>query len=416
MTKPIVIVGAGHAGVQSAAALREEKYAGPIVLVGDEAHPPYQRPPLSKAYLKGTLGRDSLALRGTTYYGNQAIETLLGDGVAGIDRAVKQVRFASGRQLDYEHLILATGARARPVPFAGGDLAGVVTLRNLDDADTLKRELETAKHVIVIGAGFIGLEFAATAVAIGKKVTIVEVAPRVMGRAVSPSISDFFASAHRGFGAELILGVGVSEIVGSSGRVRAVRLIDGSVLPADLVLLGIGVVAEDRLARNCGLLCKDGIAVDAQMLTSDPAISAVGDCCFHPNIWQGGDVRLESVQNATDQARVVAKRLTGRAANYLSLPWFWSDQGDLKLQIAGLLGDADRFALRGDIASRGSSVFGFSGDRLRCVESVNRPGDHMAARRIIGEHIPLSPAQASDPLFDLKAHAMRREPIANIAS
>jgi 3-phenylpropionate/trans-cinnamate dioxygenase ferredoxin reductase component len=220
-----------------------------------------------------------------------------------------------------------------------------------------------------------------------------------MGRAVSPPISDFFASAHRGFGAELLLGVGVSEIVGSSGRVRAVRLIDGSVLPADLVLLGIGVVAEDRLARDCGLLCKDGIVVDAQMLASD----------------LGGDVRLESVQNATDQARVVAKRLTGHAANYSSLPWFWSDQGDLKLQIVGLLGDADRFALRGNIASREFSVFGFSGDCLRCVESVNRAGDHMAARRIIGENIPLSPAQASDLVFDLKAHAMRRKPIANVA-
>jgi 3-phenylpropionate/trans-cinnamate dioxygenase ferredoxin reductase subunit len=188
MTKPAVIVGAGHAGVQAATALREEKYAGPIVLVGDEAHPPYQRPPLSKAYLKGTLGRGSLALRGAAHYGNLAIETLFGDGVAGIDCAAKQVRFASGRQLDYEHLILATGARARPVPFAGGDLAGVVTLRNLDDADVLKRELDTVKHVIVIGAGFIGLEFAATAVAVGKNVTIVEVAPRVMSRAVSPPI------------------------------------------------------------------------------------------------------------------------------------------------------------------------------------------------------------------------------------
>jgi 3-phenylpropionate/trans-cinnamate dioxygenase ferredoxin reductase subunit len=410
--KPVVIVGAGHAGVQVAAALRDEKYPAPILLVGDEPHAPYQRPPLSKAYLKGTLGRDSLALRGATFYGNQSIETIFGDQVISIDRAAKRVVFASNRERNYGHLVLAMGAQARPAPFAGADLAGVVTLRNLDDADLLKRELNTATRVVVIGAGFIGLEFAATVVAAGKNVTVVEIAQRVMGRAVSLPISDFFADAHRAFGATLLMGAGVSEIEGDQGRVCAVRLTDGVALAADLVLLGIGVQAEDRLATDCGLACSNGIVVDEQMLTSDPEISAIGDCCFHPNIWHGGGLRLESVQNATDQARIVAKRLAGHAASYSSLPWFWSDQGDLKLQIAGLLGDADTFVLRGNPADRAFSVFGFAGGKLRCVESVNRGGDHMAARRLIGENIPLSPSEAGDTLFDLKAYALRRELIA----
>jgi 3-phenylpropionate/trans-cinnamate dioxygenase ferredoxin reductase subunit len=407
--KPVVIVGAGHAGVAAAAALREEKYSGPIVLVSDEAHTPYQRPPLSKAYLKGTLGRDALVLRGAAFYQNQGVETRFGDKVVGIDRATKQVGFESGQSLNYGHLILATGARARPAPFAGADLTSVVTLRNLDDANRLKLQLELAQDVIVVGAGFIGLEFAATAVNAGKHVTVVEVAPRVMGRAVSPQVSEFFAQAHREFGASLRLATAVAGIEGDDGCVSAVRLADNTVLPADLVLLGIGVLAEDGLARGCGLECDDGIIVDAQMRTSDANISAIGDCCFHPNIWHGGGVRLESVQNATDQARTVALRLSGRAGVYSSLPWFWSDQGDLKLQIAGLLGDADEFFVRGDIASRSFSVFGFSDGTLRCVESINRGGDHMAARRLLSEGISLSPMQAADTSFDLKAHVMRRK-------
>lgn len=409
---PVIIVGAGHAGVAAAAALREEKYSGPIVLVSDEIHTPYQRPPLSKAYLKGSLGRESLLLRGPAFYGNQRIDTKLGDEIVGIDRAAKQVGFASGQTLGYEHLILATGARARPAPFAGTDLAGVVTLRDLDDADRLKHQLGTVKNVVVIGAGFIGLEFAATVVASGKHVTVVEVAPRVMGRAVSAPISNFFARAHRAFGINLSLGASVARIEGRDGRVSTVYLANGDVLAADLVLLGIGVVAHDQLARNSGLNCDTGILVDAQMRSSDPDISAIGDCCSHPNIWHGGLLRLESVQNATDQARIVAKRLSGHPEDYSSLPWFWSGQGDLKLQIAGLLGEADDFVVRGDPSARSFSVFGFGGGTLRCVESVNRGGDHMAARRLLSENIGLSPMQAADPSFDLKAHVMQRKHVA----
>jgi 3-phenylpropionate/trans-cinnamate dioxygenase ferredoxin reductase component len=409
---PVIIVGAGHAGVAAAAALREEKYSGPIVLVSDEIHTPYQRPALSKAYLKGSLGRESLVLRGPAFYGNQRIDTKFGDEVVGIDRVAKQASFASGQTIGYEHLILATGARARPAPFAGADLAGVITLRDLDDADRLKHQLETAKSVVVIGAGFIGLEFAATAVATGKSVTVVEVAPRVMGRAVSAPISNFFAQAHREFGINLSLGASVARIEGRDGRVSTVHVAHGNVLPADLVLLGIGVAAHDELARKSGLNCDNGILVDAQMRSSDQHISAIGDCCSHPSIWHGGLLRLESVQNATDQARIVARRLSGQPEDYCSLPWFWSDQGDLKLQIAGLLGDADDFVVRGDPTTRSFSIFGFGGGTLRCVESVNRGGDHMAARRLLSESIPLSPMQAADASFDLKAHVMQRNHVA----
>lgn len=407
-TDPVVIVGAGHGGVQCAASLREEGHAGPIALVCDEPHWPYQRPPLSKAYMKGTATRDSLALRGPAYFAGQAIDTRFGDRVLRIDRAAKTAHLASGAALPYAHLVLATGARARPAPFAGTDLDGVFALRNLDDADRLRGRFHEAKAIVVIGAGFIGLEFAATAALSGKPVTIVEAAPRVMGRAVSPPLSRFFAEAHQAFGATLLTHTLVSGLEGSGGRVTGVILGDGTKLPADLVVVGIGVLAEDALAHECGLDCRDGITVDDRMRTSDPDISAIGDCACFPSLWAGGMARLESVQNATDQARIVAKRLAGGDMAYAALPWFWSDQGDLKLQIAGLLRDADLFVTRGDPQARAFSIFAFAGATLRAVESVNRGGEHMAARRIVAEGLPLTADQAADPAFDLKALAMGR--------
>lgn len=411
MSEPVVIVGAGHAGTQLAASLREEDYSGPVLLCCDEPHAPYQRPPLSKAYLKGAAGRDALALRGAAFFSANDIGTRLDDKAVAIDRANRVVRFASGHAQPYSHLVLATGSRARPAPFPGVDLAGVLTLRNLDDADALKRELEGARSVAVIGAGFIGLEFAATACAAGKRVTVVEAAPRVMGRAVSPLVSHHFADAHRAFGATLLTRTLVAAIEGEGGRAARVRLAEGAPIPADLVLLGIGVLAEDALARDAGLRCADGIAVDDRLLTSDPHISAIGDCAHHPNGWAGGPIRLESVQNAHDQARVAARRLAGKPASYAALPWFWSDQGDLKLQIAGLIRDADTFVVRGEPASRSYSVFAYAGSTLRAVESVNRGGDHMAARRILNEKLVLTPDEAADPRFDLKAFAMGRMPV-----
>lgn len=405
-----MIVGAGHGGVQCAASLREEGYDGPILLICDEPHWPYQRPPLSKAYMKGTATRDSLALRGPAFFTEHGIDTRFGERVTSINRATKTVHLASGAIQPYAHLVLATGARARPAPFKGADLDGVFTLRNLDDADRLRARFEAAGTIVVVGAGFIGLEFAATAAMTGKIVTVVEAAPRVMGRAVSPPLSRFFADAHRAFGATLLTHTLVSAISGPEGRVRSVTLGDGTELEADLVAVGIGVLAEDSLAHACDLRCGDGIAVDDHMRTSDPDISALGDCANFPSAWAGGPARLESVQNATDQARVVAKRLAGGDAAYTALPWFWSDQGDLKLQIAGLLRDADLFVTRGDPETRAFSIFAFAGQVLRAVESVNRGGDHMAARRILTDGLVLTPEEAADPAFDLKAFAMGRRP------
>ena len=399
----IVIVGAGHGGVQAAASLREEGYAGPIALISDDPHAPYQRPPLSKAFIKGEATADSLILRGPAYYADKQIDLRLGESVAEVDCAGRTARLASGPALAYEHLILATGAIPRPANFAGAELDGVLALRDIDDAAQLKARMEDARHVVVIGAGFIGLEFAATAAAKGADVQVVEVAPRVMGRAVSQTISDFYADAHRGFGVKLHLGAGVASIEGADGRATAVHLSDGRRLPADLVLVGIGILAHERLAAAAGLAVDNGIVVDESLTTSDPRVSAIGDCCAHPNVYAGRRFRLESVQNATDQARVVARKLTGKPALYDALPWFWSDQGDLKLQIAGLNMGCDTFVTRGETASRS---FGFSGGRLRVVESVNRAADHMIARRLIAAGAALTPDEAADPAFDLKARAM----------
>ena len=394
--------------MQAAASLREEGYAGPITLISDDPNAPYQRPPLSKAFIKGEATAESLILRGPAYYSEKQIDLRLGETVIAINPAGRTVGFASGEALAYEHLILATGALARPASFPGVELDGVLALRDISDAARLKAQLESAQNVVVIGAGFIGLEFAATAAAKGRDVQVVEVAPRVMGRAVSQAISDFFADAHRGFGVKLHLGAGVTSIEGAEGRATAVHLSDGRRLPADLVLVGIGIIANEQLASAAGLSVDNGVVVDAALTTSDPHISAIGDCCAHPNVYAGRLFRLESVQNATDQARVVARKLTGKPAAYDALPWFWSDQGDLKLQIAGLNMGCDTFVTRGDPGSRSFSVFGFSTGKLRVVESVNRAADHMIARRLIAAGASLSPEEAADAAFDLKGRAMAK--------
>jgi 3-phenylpropionate/trans-cinnamate dioxygenase ferredoxin reductase subunit len=398
----VVIVGAGHAGVQVAASLREEGYAGAIALLSAEPHLPYQRPPLSKAFLKGAMEADGLPLRAAQFYQEKDIDLLLCKEAAAIDRKAQRVALASGESLDYSHLVLATGARQRPLDAPGVDLDGVLLLRDLAHARALRERLRAARRIVVIGAGFIGLEIAATATSLGGEVTIVEISPRPLGRAVSPATSAFFLEAHKAFGAHFRLGVGIVALHGQDGAVREVELSDGSRLPADLAILGVGVLPEDRLARRAGLACDNGIIVDDSLTTSDPLISAVGDCAIFPSPLVGFPVRLESVQNAVDQAKTVARRIVGRAEPYAALPWFWSDQGDLKLQIVGLSHGCDQWIMRGDPQTRSFAVFGFRAQELAAVETVNRPGDHMAARRIIGARLPLSPEQAGDLAFDLR--------------
>jgi 3-phenylpropionate/trans-cinnamate dioxygenase ferredoxin reductase component len=402
----IVIIGAGHAGVQAAASLREEGWEGAITLLSDEAALPYQRPPLSKAFLKGQLDLAGLPLRAERFFHDNRIDLRRGEKALRIDRKSKRLELSWGGVAPYDHLILATGARQRVLRAPGVDLEGVISLRTIVDAQAIREGLGPGRRVVVIGAGFIGLEIAATALALGGDVTIVEIADRPLGRAVSPAMSSFFLQAHQAFGAKFRLGVDVTAIHGAAGCASDVELSSGEHLPADIVVVGVGVTAEDGLAREAGLDCANGIVVDEFLATSDPTISAIGDCAQFPSLILNAPLRLESVQNATDQARSLARRLLGRPERYDALPWFWSDQGDLKLQIAGLSHGVDRWVLRGDPATRAFATFGFRAGALAVAETVNRGAEHMAARRIIGGGMPLTSEQAADPQFDLRKLAL----------
>ncbi|MCS0500935.1 NAD(P)/FAD-dependent oxidoreductase [Ancylobacter mangrovi] len=398
----IVIVGAGQGGFQLAASLREMGFAGPVTLVGDEPGLPYQRPPLSKAYLKGEAGIEQLELRPAAFYADHAITRVEARAV-GIDRQARRLLLEGGASLPYAHLVLATGARNRPLPVPGHEMGGVFYLRTRAEADALKAGLAGARHVVVVGAGFIGLEFAAVARALGHEVTVLEAAARPLARAVSPQMSAFFAEAHEAMGTKLRLGAGVVGLGGEGGRVTHVEATDGQAHPADLVLVGIGVTPNVELAAEAGLEVANGIVVDEELSTADPDISALGDAVAYPSVHAGAMARLESVQNAVDQARCIAARLTGKAAHYCAVPWFWSDQADLKLQIVGLSGPTDTAVLRGDPASRRFSVFRFHERRLTAIESVNRAADHMLGRRLLAGRPSLTPEEAADESFELKS-------------
>jgi 3-phenylpropionate/trans-cinnamate dioxygenase ferredoxin reductase subunit len=406
MPAPVVaIIGAGQAGFQAGASLRDSGFAGRVILIGDEPVLPYQRPPLSKSYLAGQSGADDLWLRPSEFYAKHQIDLVCGDPVTAIDRGQRRLHLASGIEFSWDHLVFATGAGCRPLAVPGAELDGVLTLRTLADADALRQRLEEAREVVVVGAGFIGLEFASVALARGSLVHIIEVTRKPMGRVVSMPVSRFFTEAHIGWGAEVALGTGIARIFGAGGRVTGVETTDGRLIPADLVLICIGVIPNAGLARDAGLTVDDGIVVDEYLVTSDPAISAIGDCANFPTPFAPARVRLESVQNAVDQGRCVADRLAGRPVPYQKVPWFWSDQGDLKLQIAGITIGHDQSVLRGDPANRSFSVFCFRGRRLIGVESVNRTADHVIARRLLAGDPLLSPEQAADESYDLRAHA-----------
>jgi len=405
MPAPVVaIVGTGQAGFQAAASLRQEGFAGRIVMIGDEPVPPYQRPPLSKSYLARESSLDELWLRPETFYAQHQIEVLAGETVTALDRTERRLRLASDSELSWDHLVLATGARFRPLAVPGAELDGVVPLRTLADADVLRERLDQAREVVVIGAGFIGLEFASVAIARGATVHIVEVTQQPMGRVVSATISRFFTEAHRRWGAEVLLGTGVTRILGTGGRVTGVETSGGRHLPADLVLICIGVVPNAELAREAGLAVDNGIVVDERLATTDPAILAIGDCANFPTPFAIGRVRLESVQNAVDQGRSVAAYIVGKPAPYDKVPWFWSDQSDVKLQIAGITAGHDNAVLRGDPESGHFSVFCFRTGRLIGVESVNQTADHVVARRLLAGNPKLAPEQAADVSYDLRAH------------
>ncbi len=398
----VLIVGAGHAGFQVAASLRQHGYDGRICLINDEAHLPYQRPPLSKAYLKGTGAPDSLMFRSDKFYRDQTIE-LMADRAVASDRAARRLTFASGAALDYAHLVLATGARNRLLDLPNANLEDVRYLRTLDESEALRARIAPGQRVVVVGAGFIGLEFAATARAKGLEVDVVELASRVMARAVTAEVSEFFQARHSAAGMRIHLGVQVTAIESDGTAVTGVSLSDGRHLPADLVVVGVGVLPNVELADEAGLPVAAGIVVDEQLLTSDPNISAIGDCALYASRRFGAALRLESVQNATDHARCVAARLTGDSQSYDGLPWFWSDQGPDKLQIAGLTTGYDRVVVRGDPAQASFSAFCYRAGRLVGIESINRAGDHVFGRRILAVNGSIEPEKAADPGFDLKS-------------
>jgi NADPH-dependent 2,4-dienoyl-CoA reductase/sulfur reductase-like enzyme len=395
----VVIVGAGAGGAQVAASLRLGGFEGSISLVHGEPGLPYHRPPLSKAYLLGRLEARKLLLRQEHWYAKQQVDLVL-DRVVAVDRAEHQVRLTGGRVLPYDHLVLATGSRKRELPVPGTHLEGVIGMRTREDADELASRVRSGVQVVVAGAGFIGLEFAAVAAAHGASVHVLEMGDRPMARAVSGATADFIRRAHEGWGVRFDFGQALTAIDGE-GHVTGVETGDGRRLPAELVVYGIGVVPETVLAEEAGLAIENGIRVDDRLLTSDPDISAIGDAASFPSAHTGGRIRLESVQNAVDQARHVAARLMGASVGYDALPWFWSDQGDLKIQIAGLADPGDDAVALALPDPRATCILRFRGDRLVAVETVNRPGDHILARRILATDRSPSPAEAAIPGFDL---------------
>ena len=406
-TDPVVIVGGGQAAVQLCLALRKEKVDTPVVVLSEEADYPYHRPPLSKSFLAGTVDEDKLLMRPASFYTSKQIEVVLNTRVTSIDVQAKSVNSSSGVHR-YSDLVMATGARPRLLKIPGADLDGVHLLRDLDQSRKIKHELGNAQNIVVIGAGFIGLEFACVARSLGKRVTVFDMAGRVMERAVSPDVSSWFEATHRDNQIEICLKDSVTEVLGEQ-RVSQVKTASGDLLDCDLLLVGIGVIPNDELATEASLKSDNGVLVDEYCRSSADNIYASGDCASHPNPFaEGAMIRLESIQNATDQSRVIAKSVAGKPSPYNAVPWFWSDQGENTLQMAGLSISADQFITRGEPNPSGTekasfSVFHFADRRLRCVDSINSPKDHMLARKLLQAQVACTPEQVADPGFDLKS-------------
>lgn len=398
----IVIVGASHGGVQLAASLRLDGFDGRVTLIEREAGLPYQRPPLSKAFMKGREAA-SFPLRPSSFYAANAIELLSGLSVTAIERGPKLVRTSDGADHTYDHLVIACGSSNVIPPLPGMACSDIYNLRTRDDAMALRDVLTRVRKVAVIGGGFIGLEFAAVAREFGLDVTVIEAATRLMARVVSPEMSSIFLDMHRDSGVTVLLDTPAAGVMDDgAGRAAGVRLADGRIVEADAVLVAVGVRPETGIAKAAGLALDDGIAVDGLLTTSDPAISAIGDCASFPVAGTGTRIRLESVQAASDQARAVSKRLTGGPAHYDATPWFWSDQGPLKLQIAGLTAGADASTTTTPAPGQ-TAVFCFADGILKGVETVNAPGEHMGARKLLGTGTPISLLQLERASFSIRA-------------
>lgn len=400
--KGIVIVGGGHGGSQIAASLRADGYDGPLTLLTAEKDVPYQRPPLSKAFLKYPK-HELLPLRPESFYDKNHVDLRLGAEAASIDREAGAVRLADGSLMPFDRLVLATGARPRLPVVEGIGLDGVLTLRHADDARVLRDRLHAATDVVVVGGGFIGLEIAATARLLGKTVTVLEAADRLMGRVVAPEISRHFLALHRGWGTDVRLNTPVGGIVEEGGRVVAVGTAHGDRIRADIAVIGIGVLPNVELATEAGIAADNGVVINAFMETSVPEVLAIGDAVSFDHWELKRRVRLESVQNAVDQGKTAALTLVGKREPFRAVPWFWSDQGDVKLQMVGLSLDATRSFVRGRPDDGHFSVFHYAGERLVAIDSVNRAADHVLGRRMIGAGISPAPELVSDEGTDLKA-------------
>jgi 3-phenylpropionate/trans-cinnamate dioxygenase ferredoxin reductase subunit len=401
MISTILIIGGGQAGAQAIDTLRREGFTGRLVLIGDEPELPYQRPPLSKKYLSGEMAVDRLPFRHRTFYDEHRVDLKLGQPAVRLDAAARVVELKDGETLTYDRLLLCLGAASRQLTCPGATLAGVHTLRGLADVPAIQAGFKPQARVVVIGGGYIGLETAATCRKMGCDVTVLEMADRIMNRVVAVPVSHYFAAEHRAHGVNILCDMRVVRLEGEK-RVERVVCADGSTHAADLVIVGVGAIATTELASQAGLACDNGIVVDEYCRTSDENIYAAGDCTNHPSLRFGRRVRLESVDNAFEQAKTAAINLLGRPLTHDRVPWFWSDQYDNKLLIVGLSQDYDRQVLRGDPASRSFSVCYLKGQELLAVEAINHSKDYMAARKLIADRTPLDPDKLANSELGLK--------------
>ena len=400
MTEKVVIAGAGHAAGQLVASLKQQKFAGQIVLVGDEPYLPYQRPPLSKKFLSGDMPAERLYVKPASFYDDPQIELRLETLITEIDRDGKTLKTDSG-DIAYDTLILALGSRVRHLPVEGADLDGVHYLRRIADVDGIHAELQHKKSAVIVGAGYIGLEVAAVIRQLGLEVTVVEMADRVMSRVVSPEISDFYQIEHATQGVKLRLSTGIAAFRGD-GRVSAVETADGELIPADFVVVGIGIIPNVELASDAGLTVEDGIVVNDQCQTSDPSIYAVGDCTSHPNSIYDRQLRLESVHNALEQAKTAVNNICGKETHYSQVPWFWSDQYDLKLQIAGLSMGYDDIVIRGNPADRSFACLYLKDGILIATDAVNSPKEFVQSKALIAARTVVDREKLADTEVPLK--------------
>ena len=398
----VVIVGAGHGGAQAAIQLRQQKFAGTIAIVGEEPEIPYERPPLSKEYFAGEKTFDRIQIRPAAFWEEREVSMLLNTRVDKVDAAAHQLTTQDGATIDYGKLIWATGGYPRMLGLPGGDLQGVQGVRTRADADAMKLAAETAQQIVVIGGGYIGLEAAAVLSKAGKKVVLLEALDRVLARVAGEQLSRFFEAEHRAHGVDIRLNVGVSAIEGE-GHVTGVRLTDGDLIAADLVIVGIGIIPAVEPLVAAGAASGNGVLVDEVCQTSLPDIYAVGDCAAHANSYADGAViRLESVQNANDQANVVAKAICGDAKPYAALPWFWSNQYDLKLQTAGLSAGFDQAVVRGDMSARSFSVVYLKAGQVIAIDCVNATKDYVQGRGLVTARATVSAEQLADTGVTLK--------------